>query len=478
MHNTSLIHLLRSLSTRERTRFGHYVRSPFFNRHEKIAALYDWLNGFAPAFEPGPMSREAAWAAMFPDKPFDNTRLDNFISGLLQLLYGFLAYLQYEQQPLAERRLLISELLQRDAEKHIQSNARRARQLLGQYPGRSYAFFLEEALLEQQLDQFELNRRQRRFTGHLQRESDAMDLYYCCNKLRIACDMASRKTVIQADYECHFLEEVKRIYERSAGWPALRIYYQALQMLEHPQEETYYFRLKALLPEHAEAVCPDELRTLYHYALNHCIRQINSGKGAYYAEVFQLYGLMLQRQLLFVNGQLSEWSFKNIVTTGIRTESYEWTEGFIEGYQQYLPPEGRPNAVAYNLAALYYARADYKNALQQLQDVEFTDTSYHLGAKIIQLKSYYELDEPEPFFALVEAFKKYLLRNREISDYRKKANGCFLKLARKIYELRMEAPGLRREALAGRIEALRLEVDSARAVANKNWLSDVLGKIG
>ena len=480
MHNTSLLQLLRTLSARERTRFGHYACSPFFNRHEKVVALYDWINGFAPDFEAEEMSREAAWAAMYPGEPCNNTRLDNFISDLLQLLYGFLAYLQYEQQPVLERRLLIGELLERDAEKHAQRNARRARQLLDRQAGRSFEYFLQESLLEQQLDQYELNRRQRRFTKHLQQENDALDRYYWCNKLRIACDMASRSAVINAGYECHFLEEVRRIYKNNAALqeqPALKLYCQALLMLEQPEEEAHFFGLKSLLPELSEVVTADELRTLYHYALNYCIRQINSGKGNYYGEVFQLYELMLERELLLVHGQLSEWSFKNIVTTAIRTGAFDWTERFINNYQLFLPEEGRSNAVAYNRAALHYARAEYKHALLQLQDVEFTDTSYHLGAKIIQLKSYYELDEPEPFFALVEAFKKYLLRNREISDYRKTANASFLQLAKKIYELRIEAPGLRRESLEQRIGALRREVDSGKAVANKNWLVEAISKV-
>ena len=481
MHSTSLLQLLRTLSTRERTRFGHYVRSPFFNRHEKVAALYEWINHFAPDFESAQMSREATWAALFPEEAYNNTRLDNFTSDLLQLLYGFLAYLQYEQRPMLERRLLVGELLERDAEKHVQRNARRARQLLAQLLGRSYEHFLEEALLEQQLDQFELNRRQRQFTSHLQKESNALDRFYWCNKLRLACDMASRNAVINAGYECQFLGQVRSIYEGSAalqGEPALALYYRALLMLERPLEEGHYFGLKALLLERPEVVTIDELRTLYHYALNYCIRQINSGQGTFYAEVFQLYELMLEQGLLFVHGLLSEWSFKNIVTTGIRTGAFDWTERFINHYQPYLPEEGRSNAVAYNRAALYYARADYKNALLQLQDVEFTDTSYHLGAKIIQLKSYYELDEPEPFFALLEAFRKYLRRNRQISDYRKKANASFLKLARRIYELRMEASGLHREILAARLESLKQEVDSGTAVANKNWLVQALEKVG
>ena len=48
--------------------------------------------------------------------------------------------------------------------------------------------------------------------------------------------------------------------------------------------------------------------------------------------------------------------------------------------------------VLYNelLSWLFIQQKEYKKALQELHNVDFTDASYHLGAKIIQIKSYYE----------------------------------------------------------------------------------------
>ena len=102
--------------------------------------------------------------------------------------------------------------------------------------------------------------------------------------------------------------------------------------------------------------------------------------------------------------------------------------------------------------------------------MEFTDTTYHTGAKIIQLKSYYELDETEALFALIEAFKKYVLRNKEIAAYRKKANANFLRLVKKVYRLKTNAKRLSGSALQKKQNAIGKLLKTMDPVANKDWL--------
>ena len=140
-------------------------------------------------------------------------------------------------------------------------------------------------------------------------------------------------------------------------------------------------------------------------------------------------------------------------------------------------PEIRENAFTYNLAAYHYAKGDYASALIQLHNVDFTDPSYHLGAKIIQLKSYYELDETEALYSLVEAFQKYLSRNRQISDYRKRANKNLIKLTKKIYKFRMEQSTLRISNLKTKLKQLHQLIEETEPLANKSWLKEVLRKL-
>lgn len=472
MQQTNLVYLLARLSTRERSRLGQYIQSPFFNRHEGIIALYDWLLTFAPRFEGKEFTRQAAWQATCPGKPYDELRLNNFLSQTLQLAYGFLAHLEYEKRPEAERQLLLQALLDREAEKLWPRNTKRAEALLQQIHGRSYAYHLADSQLQGLLDQEALQRKQRQHTPHLQAESDALDRYFWCNKLRIACDMASRSGVIKARYDCFFLPEMLGalpLRPALAEDLSIQIYHCALLMLQQGSSEAYH-RLFELLQAHVLVLTPPERYTLYHYLLNYSIRRINSGGSSYYQETLKLYQAMLDEDLLLVNGQLSQWSFKNIVTTGIRLKAFEWTSAFLAAYENKLPAEDRSNAMAYNRAALAYARRDFDQALQQLQSVEFTDASYHLGAKIIQLKIYFDRKETEAFFPLVRAFEQYLRRHRELSDYRRQANLNFAYLARRAFTLRL-APGRDERAQ----EQWEADLASLDPLANKEWLEN-LGK--
>ncbi|MEL6862902.1 MAG: hypothetical protein AAFP19_00725 [Bacteroidota bacterium] len=481
MKNSQLCGLLKLLNTRERRRFRAYVHSPFFNKHQKTRELGDYLLPFAPDFDQPSLTKKAVFAHLFPDEPYKEAVLNNLISDLLQLLYGYLAYKGYERHPQQERHYLLEELLIRDLPSHFERASRRFRQIQEKTPYRNFQYHHYQYLLHQQLDQYLLSQSKRRYDENLQLESDELDLYYMSNKLRIACDMTSRNRVIKAGYDCQFIQPVIAYYEanqeRLSQYPALVVYYTALQLIQAPDIEAHYLQLKSVLNEHGDCLPNAELWTLYNYALNYCILRINSGMSTYYQEVLELYKLLLDRGLLFQNGYLTQWTYKNITTAGLRLKEYDWTRQFIEEFKSLLLPEEQENAYSYNLATFYYAQKAYSAALQQLHDVEFTDTSYHLGAKIIQLKSYYELEETEAFFSLIEAFKKYILRNRELADYRKKANAHFLDLAKRIYRLKINRKTLSTAAYQQRQRSIRERMSELQPIANKNWLEEVFAHL-
>ncbi len=482
MQKTKLIDLLKRLDKREISKFHTFLASPYCNKHQILQQLGHYLLSYAPEFEHEALAKPKVYAALFGTAPYQELKLNNLISDLLQLLNQFLCLQALDQQPVLKQQLLIETLMTRDASQQVEHQLRRFQRIREQHPLRNYEHFHFTQRYHEQLDQLALGQTRRKFSEHLQAQSDQLDLYYFANKLRIACDMTSRNVVIQADYECHFLDDILRHYEQHQSQlqniPALNIYYLALQMLRQPAAEPHYQALKEALRQHAGLFPAEELRTLYQYALNYGIKMVNSGKSHYYRELLELYQVLLDRDIIFHHGgYLTQWTFKNIVTAGIRLEEFSWTEAFIETYQKHLPPEERTNAQAYSLAALYYARGTFRPALLQLQDVEFTDSSYHLGAKIIQLKCYYELMEIEPFYALVEAFKKYLLRNRSISSYRKKANANMLKLAKSVFQLKYNRELMTTSAFNQKYRRIRQRLSTLTPLANKDWLEEIFAQL-
>ena len=475
MKNTKLIHLLKILSSRERFRFGEYVHSPFFNKNKKVAQLCELLQQYAPGYFNDALEKQNVYPIIFGDDTYNELKLNNVISDLLQLLYDFLSQAHFSKQKILQKEFLLKELLEKNTSFHFEKAVRRYRQLQKQNPHRSFDFFEKEKKLYDELDQYTQTKIKRQYDENLQLVNDNLDLSFFINKFRVACDMISRNIVINANYQCHFLEEILTQFHQAKHLqkePALKVYHKTLLMLQGEGEEKFYFELKKMLDQHFLVFPKSEIFTLYNYALNFSIQKINSGKDEFYQEILELYKVLLDKEIILHNNTLSQWTYKNIVTTAIRLKEFEWTEKFINEYKTILPYDEQDNAYAYNLAVWYHAQNDFRNALFQLQGVEFTDTNYHLGAKIIQLKSYYELDEEEAFYALLEAFKKYILRSKDLSDYRKRANANFLKIAKKVFQIKVR----RGRDFLRKKENVEVLLEELEPIANKGWLEKCMGR--
>lgn len=472
-----ITNLLKKLSTRERTKFQEYIASPFFNKNEKIRQLGQLLLDFAPNFSTAQIDKKVIYQKIYGKKlTYNELRLNNLISDLVHLLYDYLAYLQLEARETQKKALLLEALQERGLYQQITRQSRRYQKMQEKQPYRSQTYFWDAYQLHDELDRLSLSIGKRGYDVNLQLKNDMLDTFYTCNKLSIACDMTSRNTVVNAAYHCHFLEEVIAECEARPSLrdqPAIQVYYKTLEMLRQQEEPLHYYELKALLDQHWQLFPARELRILYHYALNYGVKKINSGQRQFYREILELYKILLNKKIIFKEGYLTQWTYINIVTAGIRLKEFNWTERFIHNYRASLQPREQHNVYTYNLASLYYAKRDYKSALQLLHDVEFTDAFYHLSAKIIQLKSYYDLEETEAFFSLAEATRIYLTRNRQLSDYQKGSNANFLKLATRLLQLRLKASTLPKSEKEQQTQRIQQQLES-KNIANKGWLQEAL----
>lgn len=475
MQKTKLIDILARLSPKERRGLASFVACDLYNTNPKVKDLLSILLRQLPNNQTKILGPAEISHLLEPEQLYDERRFNNFASKLLQLVYQFLSIEHFKQQAGWQQAALLPELIERDAQRHMKGALHKWRLEEEKEEQRNLNYHLYAAQRFGFLDRFELEQDNRKFQPFLQEQNDHLDLAYLVEKLRIACDMCSRSTVIQAHYQCHGLPKIKELIKEDVRYlqhPTINTYWYGLLMLEKQQTEDYNI-FKQLLQTHSHRFSKGELRTLYQYGLNYSIKKINSGDSSFYEEIFGLYQIMLDKELLLVGNQLSQWSFKNIVTTSIRLKAFNWTEEFIEQFQHKLAPEEQFNALSYNLAALAYAQGDYRSALQHLQHVEFTDSSYHLGAKIIQLKSYYELEEEEAFLSLIAAFRKYIQRSKQISAYRKAANAHFIQLTKELFQLKIKIK-LKDPSALRQWRQISLNLDEKAPIANKDWLVSVL----
>ena len=102
--------------------------------------------------------------------------------------------------------------------------------------------------------------------------------------------------------------------------------------------------------------------------------------------------------------------------------------------------------------------------------VDFTDASYHLGAKIIQLKSYNALQEWEAALSLMEAYRNLVQRDKQLSEYRRISNLNMLKVAKKLVLLAQKSAYLSDDKLKKEFISIQKALQKSQPLANLDWI--------
>lgn len=480
MHNHKLIPVLKSFSRREMTRFLEFALSPYFNKHEGVRALVAYLSSVYPDFDERHCRRELIFQAVFPGEAHGQPRLALLFTYTYRLLGQFLCAEQLEQEPPARDLLLLRGLRGRQLYQHYEKALEGARSRALEPPYRDSNWHYHQYQLAAEADYFYTLTSERRTDNSLEQKQEALDCFYLAEKLRDACEMEVRSRILKLGRApsglSRAVEEARRQIEEKLGEPAIAMYYRLYRMISEGAPASYFEARRAL--EECQPYLPaPELKAIYNYLQNYCIQQINKGDAPFLEEIFRLYQAQLGHGLLLEGGQLSEWHYKNIVTTGLRLHELPWVRGFIEGFREKLPPEVRDNAYRFNLASYYYAARQYGEVLRLLTQVEYSDLRYNLGAKALLLRTYYDLEEFEALNSLADSFKQYLHRNKLMADVRRQGYYNLFMLTRRAATLRYNLGYYSPDRSRRELQKLQAGIRKAAAIFNKGWLLEKVGAL-
>lgn len=418
MKKSKLVHSLRTCSPKELTALKRFVASPYFNRQTELSQLLAYLLGYWPHFEADALQKTHVFEAIWPNLAFDGKRFRYFITALEKLVERFWAIQKMEQTGHAAQLALLESASARGAGK-VYKQANRRLKALTEVQGEATesSYFLEHFQWSETNQRHFARAQERRYDDSIQHQSNYLDRYYFLEKLKLACAMLDRRAVVAGTYEIGISAAwSKHLTEQSCfDEPLIRLYYETWLCLQDEQQEAHFHAFKARLEAHDQMIALNELRNLYHMAINYCARKIRQGQEAYIATALDLYLNGLQKDILLHNGELSPWAFTNIVKLAMRLQRYEWGEAFLHEYAPKLPAASRENALRYNLAELFYYTGRRAEAQQQLQQVAFSDLNYYLGARVLLAKLYYEEGAEEALLSLIASFIIFLKRNRKIS---------------------------------------------------------------
>ena len=462
--------MLRHLSPKEHTRFGEYLASPFFNKDEQLVAFYQYLRRYAPDFESRNLEKERLLEKGIPGVELNEKKLGYLMSDIVEHIEGFIRYNQHMADDMEGFVHLLNTYNSWEADKFFEQTLRDARATLHADPYRNAPHFYKAFLLQSEVNAYFDRQKKRAYDVSLQEAANYLDLFYLSTKLKYSCELINRQKLVASDYTLRLLKEISdhlrdNVYDE---YPSIAIYYQVLMTFVEGDNEVHFEKLKRLLTEHTDKFPNTEARDMYAYAQNYTIRKINAGEKQFLPEYFALSRQALEKGLLTVDGDLSPWTYKNLVVAALRVGEFEWAEQFIKQYRGQLNEKFRSNAYNYNMGALLFYKGQYGEALRLINQVEFTDIFYALDTRTMQIKIYYQLDEWDPLQSAIEAFKVYLRRNKTLSDNVKVLYTNFLKFTEKLSKLTKRDKA--------KLEELRARIEETRQIADIGWLQTKVGE--
>ena len=179
---------------------------------------------------------------------------------------------------------------------------------------------------------------------------------------------------------------------------------------------------------------------------------------------------MLEKGLLYSEeGELTPFRFGNIVINALRLGELNWVENFIKKYKNKVPVEQRDNVVSFNSASLYFYQKKYDRVIRTLAMVEYEDILMNLVAKSMLLATYYEIDETEPLYSLLESFRTFINRHKSIPTQRRQSYLNLIKYTKKLLKI---LPRQKKE-----LTKIKEEVSKTNLLASKTWLLEKIAEL-
>lgn len=302
-----------------------------------------------------------------------------------------------------------------------------------------------------------------------------LDTYYLSERFRMLTLLQNYKKILGTQYADGALEHIQAWVKKQPellNVPAIKVYYNIYQILNDEDSDHLFDEALGFINEHSGTFPKEELRDIILNLNNFCIRKINKGHQEYLEKSFSLYQLGIESSSILEKGYLSRYTFKNIVTLGIRLQNYDWTGRFIEDNFSLIEKKFQDSSYAYNKAYLEYTLKNYDDAISLLQKSDGDDVLIALSARNLLKKIYFEKNYLDPLEYLLGSTSAYLRRKNPEKIYKENYTNINLAL-RKLIQLK-KLTSSQKSTLADRKQKTQQYIQSLSPLTEKKWLLEQL----
>ena len=475
MRTLKVFRIYSSLPEAERLAFADYLASPYFKHPGRLVEFRALLEEALVQQPAEDLSPEEVWGLLSSQQgDFRANAFDKLCAELLAALNHFLAVHTLLAQPATLAAQQVEAYVDRALDEWVPGLVDSIREKLG--PALSMdAKGLHAQMQIQENYAAYIFRQPRTPRGELLLQTDAqLNRYYFAKKLELAAWVGVYNRAFQAEVVLPYMDMLEGAIGQSGENFPLFVRLRALAyLLTTTREDRYYWEFKALLlASQPHEGHPDDLRGLFHLALNHCTYRINTGATEFEVETDDMHMAMLARGVLTADGRIPHELVKNIVQLRLLLGHVDWVADFLATRKEQISAPQPALALTYNEAVLAYHQQRFSDCVRGMETVlrDFKDDIYYgTDARIYLLMCLFERSKVEDtsveMDSRLHAFRMYLLREQRIGETVKERYLNLVKQFRKLIALASEHP----EARKAKAQKFLLRLKEMRPVSNQRW---------
>lgn len=440
-----VLDIIKSFSAPEVTKFKHYLRSPYFNRSNKVYLLYSEIINFYPFFDSPQLNYKFLNFKVNPSRPYNAVTMRSLISDLEKHALNFLRQINLDTDEISTHNYLRDEL--------------RARSL-GRIFEQSIKDYEEKQPKENIIDE-------NYFLNRLNLETDKLNYSYISKNLSKKINVDSlimylvtgsknlflyfimkmithylNLQTMQANYK--EIEERNALYEflvkffsgldnfylkgflrdkNNDYYYVFDIYYNLFRAFSNRSGLRNYEKCKELLTEYGKYFKANEKHFLYGKLVDFCeLRQKVNPKDEYSRrELVNLYELHIAKKYYETesNPYLPLPLFRNMLNFAIRIRKFKWAEKYIKIYSNKLYPDFKGDLRNLGYARIAFARGQFSETLRKINKVNPDASGIKVDYKNLMIMLHYELGNFMLVESLLDSYKLFIRRSKVISKENK-----------------------------------------------------------
>ncbi len=481
MRKSKLIELLKGVSKKELREIGHYISTPLFNRSKNVIALFKYIKKHYPEFTTDKLSKEYVFARVFTERIYNDKKMRNCMSQLSILIEDYLVWVSLKERNIGSmlnrEYVIMQALKKRQLTDLFFKSVKAAQKIIDGSTQKDVHYHFHKFKLN---DVVYRHPNTPKITSHntlLYQTLTDLELFYFATKLAYSCEVKTRAHfTAEHPIPTILLDEMLPLITETPfkDSPLISIYAAALRFLLL-QNETHYFQLKTQFTTHMHILAASEKDNFLTLLINYANLMDRNGQKSFLEELFELYQLGLNYQILISNQSISTVIFYNIVQVSCSLKKFDNTYSFITSYHVFLPDEDKGNMKNLCLSYLLFSQNKLKAALTQLALVQPTNFMYTIVTKFLQVAIYYEGEDN--FFSydmydenILESFPAYIRRQTNIAPSLKEAILEFISFVKnKLFKFKCE----------NAISKVNLQdyLNSKPNIAYRTWLCEKVAEL-